>query len=173
MNKKENILKVALKLFAENGFDATSTKKIALAAGVSEGLIFRHFINKENLLNAILEIGIEKTNQYYQENLQNKNPKKIIEAALELPFKIPESDHAFWHLLYALKWQRKTYYPELAKPLLNALKQAFEALNYENPEIEAEFILVYIDGMATSILLKEDKNNQEILNLLKNKYQLK
>ena len=41
--KQENILKAALQLFAKEGFYATSTSKVAKLAGVSEGLIFRHF----------------------------------------------------------------------------------------------------------------------------------
>ena len=42
-NKQQKILSSALKLFAKQGFDATSTRSIAQDAGVSEGLIFRHF----------------------------------------------------------------------------------------------------------------------------------
>ena len=44
--KKEQILNAALELFANDGFTATSTSKVAKRAGVSEGLIFRHFGNK-------------------------------------------------------------------------------------------------------------------------------
>ena len=51
--KKENILKAALRLFAEQGYYATSTSKIAKEAGVSEGLIFRHFGNKEKLFSVV------------------------------------------------------------------------------------------------------------------------
>ena len=39
--KQEQILKTALQLFAEKGYDGTSTAKVAKAAGVSEGLIFQ------------------------------------------------------------------------------------------------------------------------------------
>ena len=56
-DKQLNILKIALQLFANEGFHATSTSRIAKEAGVSEGLIFRHFINKEGLLRAILKQG--------------------------------------------------------------------------------------------------------------------
>ncbi|MFT5243346.1 MAG: AcrR family transcriptional regulator, partial [Psychroserpens sp.] len=41
-DKKEQILKSALELFANEGVNATSTNKIAKYAAVSEGLIFRH-----------------------------------------------------------------------------------------------------------------------------------
>lgn len=42
-------------LFAAKGFDRTTTKEIAQAAGVAEGLIFHHFENKERLLTAVFE----------------------------------------------------------------------------------------------------------------------
>jgi len=54
-NRRELILEAALELFAQKGFDGTSTKEIAEAAGVAEGLIFHHFKNKPGLLGAVFE----------------------------------------------------------------------------------------------------------------------
>lgn len=53
--RKEHILETALKLFARHGFDGTSTKQIAQAAGIAEGLIFHYFPTKDDLLNAVIE----------------------------------------------------------------------------------------------------------------------
>ena len=53
--RREQILKAALKLFAERGFDATSTRQIASEAGIAEGLIFHYFPTKASLLAAILD----------------------------------------------------------------------------------------------------------------------
>jgi len=47
---RTRILDAALRLFAERGFRATSTKRIANEAGVSEGLIFHHFPKKRDLI---------------------------------------------------------------------------------------------------------------------------
>jgi len=52
-DKKEKILVTALELFVKNGIDATSTAKIAKAAGVASGLIFHHFGNKERLIREL------------------------------------------------------------------------------------------------------------------------
>ena len=49
MSNKENILHTALRLFAEQGYDRTPTSQIAREAGVSEGLIFRHYGSKAGL----------------------------------------------------------------------------------------------------------------------------
>lgn len=48
--RQQNILQVALDLFAEQGYAGTPTKQIAEAAGVAEGTIFKHFRNKRGLL---------------------------------------------------------------------------------------------------------------------------
>ena len=53
-DRKERILGSALELFANQGYNATATIKIARHADVSEGLIFKHFGNKRGLLDAIL-----------------------------------------------------------------------------------------------------------------------
>lgn len=53
--RRLQILRVAVSLFAHEGFRGTTTKKIAQAAGVSEAMVFRHYANKEELYTAILD----------------------------------------------------------------------------------------------------------------------
>src|SRR5919107_3128721 len=57
--RRGQILETALGLFAERGFDATSTRQIAQEVGVAEGLIFHYFPTKASLLTAILEDRLE------------------------------------------------------------------------------------------------------------------
>jgi len=54
-DRRLQILKVAMRLFSQHGFRGTTTKEIALAAGVSEAMVFRHFATKEQLYSAILD----------------------------------------------------------------------------------------------------------------------
>jgi AcrR family transcriptional regulator len=53
--RRQQILRVAVNLFAQHGFRGTTTKEIANAAGVSEAIIFRHFATKQELYSAILD----------------------------------------------------------------------------------------------------------------------
>jgi AcrR family transcriptional regulator len=53
--RRLQILRVAVSLFAHEGFRGTTTKKIAEAAGVSEAMVFRHYATKEELYSAILD----------------------------------------------------------------------------------------------------------------------
>ena len=53
--RRLQILRVAMRLFSQRGFRGTTTKEIALAAGVSEAMVFRHFKTKKELYSAILD----------------------------------------------------------------------------------------------------------------------
>ena len=53
--RRLQILRVAMRLFSQRGFGGTTTKEIALAAGVSEAMVFRHFATKKELYSAILD----------------------------------------------------------------------------------------------------------------------
>jgi AcrR family transcriptional regulator len=54
LSARERILEAAERLFAERGFDRTSTARIAGAARVPHGLIFYHFKTKMDLLLAVV-----------------------------------------------------------------------------------------------------------------------
>jgi AcrR family transcriptional regulator len=51
--RRAAIIKAVRRLFAEKGFDGTTTRELADAAGVSEALLFKHFPNKEALFSAM------------------------------------------------------------------------------------------------------------------------
>src|SRR5882762_5896779 len=54
-DRREQILDVATGLFAQQGFQGTTTKLIAEKSGVTEALIFRHFPGKEEPYWAVIE----------------------------------------------------------------------------------------------------------------------
>lgn len=52
--RRELILSAAKRCFARNGFAGTTTKSVAAAASISEGLLFKHFPTKSALYAEIL-----------------------------------------------------------------------------------------------------------------------
>ena len=173
MTEKQNlILLSALELFAESGFHATSTNKIAKEAGVSEGLIFRHFGHKEGLLQAILQYGQEKADALFNTIDETDSLQNQLRKLLSIPFQISEEDYAFWKLMYALKWQASTYDQSASEAFKARLIHLLSELNYKNPKVEADIILMIFDGAATSILLKGINNREEILQAILTKYNL-
>jgi TetR/AcrR family transcriptional regulator, transcriptional repressor of aconitase len=57
--RRKAIVAAAVPLFARRGFAGTTTKDLAEAAGISEGLLFRHFPSKKQLYSEILRLGCE------------------------------------------------------------------------------------------------------------------
>ena len=60
---RKTILRVAEKLFAEKGFNDTTTRDIAREANIAIGTVFLHFPDKPSLLAATLHEGIEEVLQ--------------------------------------------------------------------------------------------------------------
>ncbi len=170
--KQENILKAALQLFATQGYAATSTSKVAKAAGVSEGLIFRHFGNKEGLLNAILGMASEAMQQKMAPVVMASEPKEVLRKLFDMLFSIQESEYEMWKLVYALKWQTDSYDASKYESLKLVLNNAFVKLGYEDPAAETELVLMIMDGIATSFLLHPPTNKTDILKALRKKYGL-
>jgi len=54
---RTRILKAALRLFARQGYDGTTTRDLAEAANVAEGTLFRHFSNKKAILIEVATQG--------------------------------------------------------------------------------------------------------------------
>ncbi|MFB9769658.1 TetR/AcrR family transcriptional regulator [Lactiplantibacillus modestisalitolerans] len=57
---QRQILATALKLFAEKGYEEVSTREIADCAGVAEGTLFHNFVNKNGILEAIMQPIVQR-----------------------------------------------------------------------------------------------------------------
>lgn len=55
MSKREKIVETAARLFAAQGFEATTTIQITREAGVTEPLLYYHFKGKDDLFTRIIE----------------------------------------------------------------------------------------------------------------------
>jgi len=88
MDKEQEILAAALKLFVEFGFQGTPTSKIAKEAGVANGTLFHYFKTKEDLIVNLYNRIKTSLNDYLflkqneGDSLQTKM-KKIYTASLE------------------------------------------------------------------------------------------
>lgn len=150
--KQVTILHSALQLFADEGYNFTTTKRVAVAAGVSEGLIFRHFGSKGGLLKAVLELGEVRVKSLYTSILEEADPRTIIRKSISIPFEVPPSDYPFWRLQYKLKWELNLSADDKMKPLEQTLTIAFRALGTPDPEREAKHLLRVIDAIGGDIL---------------------
>jgi len=98
MSKKESILKTAARLFATQGFEATTTIQLAREAGVTEPLIYYHFKGKDDLFTRIIETTFS---EYFSRiDALEKNPdspfgqiQKLIELQYDIAEEMPDEVH--------------------------------------------------------------------------------
>ena len=171
-DKKESILHAALERFANDGYNATSTSRIAKEAGVSEGLIFRHFKNKKGLLEAIMQDVEIRIGKLLAPIIFEEDPKKVIRKIILLPFSIDESEYDYWKLQFKLKWEAEYNNPNKMKPLIDKLTWAFTELGTEEPEKEALLLNQLIDAISTGILRDGLESQMPFKSFLLNKYQV-
>ena len=100
--KKALILETALKLFAKNGYHSTSISKIANEAGISKGLLYNYFENKEDLLKHIFNNVIDKIMNKLDPNhdsiITTEEADQFFESFFDTLVKNPEE----WKLFYQL-----------------------------------------------------------------------
>ncbi|HEY8880371.1 MAG TPA: CerR family C-terminal domain-containing protein [Roseateles sp.] len=60
---RERLLREAMRLFGERGFDAVTTREICAAAGVNPGAIHYHFGDKDGLYAAVLGLPVRELQQ--------------------------------------------------------------------------------------------------------------
>lgn len=88
-DKRDRILKAAIKVFAKNGFYATRVSEIAKAAGVADGTIYLYFKNKDDVLITIFEDGIQQLLSILREVASSDEPfdariTRVVELQLGL-----------------------------------------------------------------------------------------
>ena len=172
--KQEKILNAALTLFAEDGYKSTSTSKVAKRAEVSEGLIFRHFGNKEGLLEAIIQLGEEQAKVLFADILMESDPKEVIRKFIEIGINTSKDQDAidFWKLQFKIKWELEIYGEHKTEAIEKTLIDAFTQLRYLQPEKEANLLLTLMDGIATRFMLQKSFDLEGTIEFLKQKYKL-
>ncbi|HEX8070635.1 MAG TPA: helix-turn-helix domain-containing protein [Pyrinomonadaceae bacterium] len=101
--RRQQLLRVAMRLFSQRGFRGTTTKEIAQAAGVSEAMVFRHFATKEELYNAIIDFkacaGGFDPRQCLAEPISRRDDRAVFEDLARTLMEHHEQDQDFLRLL--------------------------------------------------------------------------
>ena len=61
-NRRAQVIAAAARQLRENGYAATSMRKIASEAGILAGSIYYHFLSKEDLMSAVHDEGLKQIN---------------------------------------------------------------------------------------------------------------
>jgi len=172
MNRKPHIALTALQLFAEKGFENTSTQLIAKEAEVSEALIFKYFGSKERLLDYIIKSGYKRVIEQNRGRLLNSSPQELIYKIIDLPYELVREEPFFWKLqsrLIDVETARKQH-EQFLQPMPGLLVKAFRQLGYEQPEEETQFLLLLVDALWKGLANVRPEYTPEMREFIKTKY---
>jgi len=79
--RREQLLDIGRKLFAERGFEGTSIEEIAAHAGVSKPVVYEHFGSKEGLYAVVVHREVERLLAMATAILGGPNTREKFEAA--------------------------------------------------------------------------------------------
>jgi len=171
--KKEVILETALELFAERGYEATPTSLIAKEAGVSEGLIFKHYHNKVNLLEEVVKAGYRRITDKSRGSVAEDDPIKLIGNVLDMPLKLVEDERNFWRMQFRLIDDQisQKHHSRYTQSVRLKLTEAFKKLGYKEPEMESEILMLMVEALWRVFLSNRDKDYfRKMVDLVKSKY---
>lgn len=76
---RNKIHAAGIKLFSKKGFAATSVKDIAEGAGISVGLIYRHYKTKEDLFNELVSYAVGGLERIVKRFQSDESPVVLIQ----------------------------------------------------------------------------------------------
>ena len=81
MDTKENIVKTALQLFLQNGYEKTSLNHIAREVGITKPAIYHHFKNKDELIHQVLSYFFKEMGEWSKSRFEScKTLKALLKA---------------------------------------------------------------------------------------------
>ena len=100
-NRKEEILIVALHLFARDGYEAVSVSQIAGELDMTKGALYRHYKNKRDIFDCIvqrmeLQDGEQATEYDMPQEDKEKTPEKYETVSLDDFVEYSKSMFEYW-----------------------------------------------------------------------------
>jgi AcrR family transcriptional regulator len=125
-NRRVEIVRVAARLFREQGFDGTTVRDIAAAVGMRSGSPFYHFVSKEEILFAVMEEGLRQGLARIEVVLaQHADPRERFVAFMHAQYgTILVDGHDFVPVML-YEWRRL---PPVYRKRLIAVKDRYDAL---------------------------------------------
>jgi AcrR family transcriptional regulator len=149
-SSRSRISGAAVRIFVSEGFDGLSMRRIAEEVGMTATAIYRHFDNKEALIDEIVVAGLRVLEGYLQPALDAETPyervRKLTDKFLEFALEQPSYfDVAF--VTQGFRIERIS--AELVKPMWGVFRKAIAAVEacMEHGEVRKD------DALSTAIMI--------------------
>jgi AcrR family transcriptional regulator len=156
VSKKTTIFKTAVRLFASQGYEATTTLQIAKEVGVTEPAVFYHFKSKNAFYSTVIE---EAAKVYFERigGLEINTPSAFasLEALIRIHFSIVNEEPDFMRILLRTCPARledpESKCTKVYEKTVSMLKTVLREI-LERGSASGEFVQVDIDATSNMLI---------------------
>lgn len=163
--RRAAIIRATMPLLVQHGRDVT-TKQVAAAAGVSEGTIFNVFDDKEALLQAVFEAGVDPAP--FERAIDGIDPRLPFEGQVAAAAELSQRRVIqIWKLVSALgpHHHQKRGGPFADSPALNALFERHRGRLRIEPSEAARLLRALTLSLTHPMLTEHPRTADEVVDL--------
>lgn len=178
---KESLIKMGLKLLNEDGAEKFSIRKVAAMCNVSHAAPYKHFKNKEELINSISQYVLNKFENALREiaeTYKDEPYKRIIELGKKYVwFMVENPDYLKFLFLSNSQYQilmQPKYIKNQKGPSFNIFKECaidfLKSIDIKEEDYEEDIIAMWamVHGLATMLSNKTFTYKGDYLKLVEN-----
>jgi TetR/AcrR family fatty acid metabolism transcriptional regulator len=161
IDKKQRILRAAIKMFAEKGYTGAAISEIASLANVADGTVYEYFKNKEDLLLSIPEERFKDHLNEIEETFNIRNSVRKLKRFIKYHFELYLIDQDFLKNYMILILLNRRFYESRAYESFRLYVKFFEDLVQEgvsnksfNPDINIRIFRNMFLGAFTHMVLR-------------------
>ncbi|MBP9022873.1 MAG: TetR/AcrR family transcriptional regulator [Spirochaetes bacterium] len=165
-NRIEVIIKSAVSVFTENGYENTTMEKIAAEAGISKGGLYHHFSSKDEIFTYALKELCQPVSDFLSKAFESVSPAEglqyFIEAYIDF-WTNRETELSFFFLSFskcfnnpALKDYYDTSLSEYHSAVMSLYDRSVEAGEMDNVDSSeaAQLLIAQLDGIIFYLFTK-------------------
>ena len=159
MNKKDELINIATKLFSEKGYSNTPLSKICKKANISKGLIYHHYTSKDDLLREVYKKSINDVTQLIDNKNKNLSVNEEIKEFLEFFFTQLTTKKILFQfdLNVIIQPQTKNVLHDLIKEksilTLRLVNKVFKKLDSKNSMLLSNVFITELEGVLLGYII--------------------
>lgn len=161
--RRHQLVEVALRVFADQGFHGTSMSDIAIAAGVTKPVLYQHFGSKRQLYGELLtEVGNQLQEEIVKAVASATSPREMVEKGFAAYFQFVNTQRDAFRLFYSSSSWRDPEFSALVHRVENALAEQvasfieIEGLTDEQRRLLGHGIVGMVEGASTHWLMDQE-----------------
>lgn len=148
--RREQLLQIALGVFAEKGYHAASMNDIADAAGVTKPVLYQHFDSKRDLYLALLdECGSRLVEALAKATSEATDGRSQTEKGFQAYFRWVHDDHDAFRLLFGSGPRRDAEFALAVRRVVDSTAEAIAPLIAADIDPEHQLTIAHaLTGLA-------------------------